>query len=110
MHTRALVLFSGGQDSTTCLAHALSPYAHVETLGFHYGQRHSVELQARQTVLQRLRWQFPHWAARLGEDHVLDVGVIGQIGGSSVTEEVAVGMQEDGRRNRFVPGGNRLFM
>ena len=110
MHTRALVLFSGGQDSTTCLAHALSHYAHVETLGFDYGQRHSVELQARQTVLQRLRWQFPHWAARLGEDHVLNVDVIGQIGGSSLTEDVAIAMQQDGLPNTFVPGRNLLFM
>lgn len=110
MHTRALVLFSGGQDSTTCLAHALTHYAHVETLGFDYGQRHSVELQARQTVLQRLRWQFPHWAARLGADHVLNVDVIGQIGGSSLTEDVAIAMQQDGLPNTFVPGRNLLFM
>ena len=110
MHTRALVLFSSGQDSTTCLAHALTHYAHVETLGFDYGQRHSVELQARQTVLQRLRWQFPHWAARLGPDHVLNVDVIGQIGGSSLTEDVAIAMQQDGLPNTFVPGRNLLFM
>ena len=110
MHTRALVLFFGGQDSTTCLAHALTHYAHVETLGFDYGQRHSVELQARQTVLQRLRWQFPHWAARLGPDHVLNVDVIGQIGGSSLTEDVAIAMQQDGLPNTFVPGRNLLFM
>lgn len=110
MHTRALVLFSGGQDSTTCLAHALTHYAHVETLGFDYGQRHSVELQARQTVLQRLRWQFPQWAARLGADHVLNVDVIGQIGGSSLTEDVAIAMQQDGLPNTFVPGRNLLFM
>ena len=110
MHTRALVLFSGGQDSTTCLAHALTHYAHVETLGFDYGQRHSVELQARQTVLQRLRWQFPQWAARLGPDHVLNVDVIGQIGGSSLTEDVAIAMQQDGLPNTFVPGRNLLFM
>ncbi|MFC4621931.1 7-cyano-7-deazaguanine synthase QueC [Comamonas nitrativorans] len=110
MHTRALVLFSGGQDSTTCLAHALTHYAHVETLGFDYGQRHSVELQARQTVLQRLRTQFPAWAARLGEDHVLNVDVIGQIGGSSLTDDVAIAMQQDGLPNTFVPGRNLLFM
>ena len=110
MHTCALVLFSGGQDSTTCLAHALTHYAHVETLGFDYGQRHRAELQARQTVLQRLRWQFPHWAARLGPDHVLNVDVIGQIGGSSLTEDVAIAMQQDGLPNTFVPGRNLLFM
>ena len=110
MHTRARGVISGGQDSTTCLAHALTHYAHVETLGFDYGQRHSVELQARQTVLQRLRWQFPHWAARLGPDHVLNVDVIGQIGGSSLTEDVAIAMQQDGLPNTFVPGRNLLFM
>ena len=110
MHTRALVLFSGGQDSTTCLAHALTRYAHVETLGFDYGQRHSVELQARQTVLQRLRAQFPDWSARLGEDHVLNVDVIGQIGGSSLTDDVAIAMRQDGLPNTFVPGRNLLFM
>jgi len=110
MHTRALVLFSGGQDSTTCLAHALTRYAHVETLGFDYGQRHSVELQARQAVLQRLRAQFPDWSARLGEDHVLNVDVIGQIGGSSLTDDVAIAMRQDGLPNTFVPGRNLLFM
>ena len=110
MHTRALVLFSGGQDSTTCLAHALTRYTHVETLGFDYGQRHSVELLARQTVLQRLRSQFPAWSARLGADHVLNVDVLGQIGGSSLTEDVALAMQQDGLPNTFVPGRNLLFM
>ena len=110
MSKKAVMVFSGGQDSTTCLAHALTHYAHVETLGFDYGQRHSVELQARQTVLQRLRWQFPHWAARLGPDHVLNVDVIGQIGGSSLTEDVAIAMQQDGLPNTFVPGRNLLFM
>ena len=110
MHTRALVLFSGGQDSTTCLAHALTHYPHVETLGFDYGQRHHVELQARQQVLAQLRQQFPQWAARLGEDHVLNVDVIGQIGGSALTEDMAIAMQQDGLPNTFVPGRNLLFM
>ena len=109
-HTRALVLFSGGQDSTTCLAHALTHYPHVETLGFDYGQRHHVELQARQQVLAQLRQQFPQWAARLGEDHVLNVDVIGQIGGSALTEDMAIAMQQDGLPNTFVPGRNLLFM
>ena len=110
MHTHALVLFSGGQDSTTCLAHALQRYPHVETLGFDYGQRHSVEMTARRTVLQRLRAQFPHWAARLYDDHVLQVDVIGQIGGSALTEDTAIAMQQDGLPNTFVPGRNLLFM
>ena len=69
-------MFSGGQDSTTCLAHALSKYDRVETLGFDYGQRHSVELQARLTVLQQLRAQFPQWAPRLVEAHVLSLDVL----------------------------------
>ncbi len=103
-------MFSGGQDSTTCLAHALSKYDRVETLGFDYGQRHSVELQARLTVLQQLRAQFPQWAPRLGEDHVLSLDVLKQIGGSSLTEDVAFAMQADGLPNTFVPGRNLLFL
>lgn len=103
-------MFSGGQDSTTCLAHALSKYDRVETLGFDYGQRHSVELQARLTVLQQLRAQFPQWAPKLGEDHVLSLDVLKQIGGSSLTEDVAFAMQADGLPNTFVPGRNLLFL
>jgi 7-cyano-7-deazaguanine synthase len=103
-------MFSGGQDSTTCLAHALSEYDRVETLGFDYGQRHSVELQARLTVLQQLRTQFPQWAPKLGEDHVLSLDVLKQIGGSSLTEDVAFAMQADGLPNTFVPGRNLLFL
>jgi len=110
MHTSALVMFSGGQDSTTCLAHALSKYDRVETLGFDYGQRHRVELQARHTVRDRLRAQFPQWAPRLGEDHVLTLEVLQQIGGSSLTEDVAFAMQADGLPNTFVPGRNLLFL
>ena len=110
MHTSALVLFSGGQDSTTCLAHALSKYERVETLGFDYGQRHTVELQARTTVLAQLRAQFPHWAGKLGEDHVLGLDVLQQIGGSSLTDDVAFAMQADGLPNTFVPGRNLLFL
>ena len=110
MHTSALVMFSGGQDSTTCLAHALSKYDRVETLGFDYGQRHRVELQARHTVRDRLRAQFPQWAPKLGEDHVLSLDVLQQIGGSSLTEDVAFAMQADGLPNTFVPGRNLLFL
>lgn len=77
----ALVLFSGGQDSTTCLAWALSRFDRVETLAFDYGQRHNVELECRKTVLSELRAQFPHWAPKLGEDHKLDIPVLGQVSG-----------------------------
>ena len=110
MHTTALVLFSGGQDSTTCLAHALTHYERVETLGFDYGQRHSIEMQARTVVLAQLRTKFPHWAPRLGDDHVLSLDVLRQIGGSSLTEDVAFAMQADGLPNTFVPGRNLLFL
>lgn len=110
MHTSALVLFSGGQDSTTCLAHALNRYDRVETLGFDYGQRHSIEMQARLRVLGRLRTDFPNWTPRLGEDHVLSLDVLRQIGGSSLTDDVAFAMQADGLPNTFVPGRNLLFM
>ncbi len=110
MHSSALVLFSGGQDSTTCLAHALARYERVETLGFDYGQRHHVELDARRTVLARLRREFPHWAPRLGEDHVLGLEVLRQIGGSSLTEERAIALHADGLPDTFVPGRNLLFL
>ena len=110
MHTSALVLFSGGQDSTTCLADALARYERVETLGFDYGQRHSVELDARLQVLGQLREHFPQWAPRLGEDHLLSLDVLRQIGGSSLTDDVAFAMQADGLPNSFVPGRNLLFL
>ena len=110
LHTTALVLFSGGQDSTTCLADALSKYQRVETLGFDYGQRHRVELDVRGTILSKMRERFPDWAPRLGEDHVLTLAALAQLGGSSLTEEVAFEMQADGLPNTFVPGRNLLFL
>ena len=110
MHTTALVLFSGGQDSTTCLAEALDKYERVETLGFDYGQRHRVELEARTTVLARLRERFPRWAPRLREDHMLSVDVLGQVSNSSLTQDIAFEMQAGGLPNTFVPGRNLLFL
>ncbi|WP_295852810.1 7-cyano-7-deazaguanine synthase QueC [uncultured Xylophilus sp.] len=110
MHTSALVLFSGGQDSTTCLAHALQRYERVETVGFDYGQRHRVELEARLTVLTELRRQFPAWDARLGDDHVLDLAVLGQVSETSLTRETAFALEDNGLPNTFVPGRNLLFM
>lgn len=110
MHTTALVLFSGGQDSTTCLAHALARYERVETLGFDYGQRHRIELDVRPRVLDAVRARFPAWAPRLGEDHLLTLDVLAQLGGSSLTEDIAFAMQADGLPNTFVPGRNLLFL
>jgi 7-cyano-7-deazaguanine synthase len=110
MHTSALVLFSGGQDSTTCLALALSKYERVETIAFDYRQRHSVELQARVCVLAQIKAQFPQWAHKLGDDHVLDLGVLGQVSETSLTRDVAFKMESSGLPNTFVPGRNLLFL
>ncbi len=105
----ALVLFSGGQDSTTCLAWALTHFEHVETIGFDYGQRHQVELQARTEVLAAVRERFPQWAGRLGEDHMVDLAVLGQISDTALTRDTAIQMTAAGLPNTFVPGRNLLF-
>ena len=110
MHTSALVLFSGGQDSTTCLADALSRYTRVETVAFDYGQRHRIELDARLQVLAALREQFPVWAERMGEDHLLDASVLGQVSETALTRDTAIAMQTNGLPNTFVPGRNLLFL
>ncbi|MBB4842931.1 7-cyano-7-deazaguanine synthase [Paucibacter oligotrophus] len=107
---RALVLFSGGQDSTACLAWALQRFASVETLGFDYGQRHRVELDCRQTLRHELQARFPQWAAKLGEDHLLDLSLLGQISNTALTEARAIEMQANGLPNTFVPGRNLLFL
>lgn len=107
----ALVLFSGGQDSTTCLAWALQRFDRVETIGFDYGQRHRVELDARQVVLSRLRAVFADsWAMRLGEDHLIDVPVLGRISETSLTRDTTFAMEASGLPNTFVPGRNLLFL
>jgi 7-cyano-7-deazaguanine synthase len=110
MHARALILFSGGQDSTTCLAWALERYAQVETIGFDYGQRHRVELDCRPTVLAHLRSGFPHWSARLGPDHLLDLSLLGQISDTALTQSKAIEMQASGLPNTFVPARNLMFL
>jgi 7-cyano-7-deazaguanine synthase len=110
MHTSALVLFSGGQDSATCLAWALDRYQHVETLGFNYGQRHSVELDCRTVFLKELRERFPQWAKRLGEDRLLDMSLLGQISDTALTQTKAIAFAASGLHNTFVPGRNLLFL
>jgi 7-cyano-7-deazaguanine synthase len=110
MHRSALVLFSGGQDSTTCLADALARYERVETIGFEYGQRHRIEMDVRATVRDRLVADFPQWAPRLGDDHVLQVDVLAQVSTSSLTQDIAFAMQSNGLPNTFVPGRNLLFL
>jgi 7-cyano-7-deazaguanine synthase len=109
MHTRALVLFSGGQDSTTCLAWALKHYAHVETVGFDYGQRHSVELDCRRTILSKIRTDYPEWASRLADDHMIDLHVLGDISDTALTSEASIAFEKNGLPNTFVPGRNLLF-
>lgn len=106
----ALVLFSGGQDSTVCLAWALGRYERVETVGFDYGQRHRIELQCRLKVLDRIREAFPAWRGRLGDDHALDLGVLGQISETSLTREVEIVQSESGLPSTFVPGRNLVFL
>jgi 7-cyano-7-deazaguanine synthase len=105
----ALVLFSGGQDSTACLAWALTRYARVETIGFDYGQRHHVELACRTQVRAALQAQFPHWAGRLGDDHLLDLALLGQISDTALTDVRAIEIGAQGLPNTFVPGRNLLF-
>ena len=106
----ALVLFSGGQDSTTCLAWALEQFGRVETVGFAYGQRHATELEARPRVIERMRVASPAWAARLGPDHMLSLDVLWEIGGSALTDDIALTMGADGLPNTFVPGRNLMFL
>ncbi|MBX9798263.1 MAG: 7-cyano-7-deazaguanine synthase QueC [Burkholderiaceae bacterium] len=106
----ALVLFSGGQDSTTCVTWALNRYAKVETIGFDYGQRHAVELEVRPSVLQSLRGINPEWDQKLGEDHMIDLSLISKISNTAMTQDVEITMMENGLPNTFVPGRNLLFM
>ena len=110
MHKSALVLFSGGQDSTTCLALALTKYERVETIAFDYRQRHHIELASRLNVLREIKAQFPAWAPKLGEDHLLDLAVLGEVSETSLTRDTAFKMEQSGLPNTFVPGRNLLFL
>lgn len=106
----ALVLFSGGQDSATCLAWALQRYARVETVGFDYGQRHAVEMQARLVVRESMVRALPQWAGRLGPDHVVDLTGYGRIAESALTTDRAIEMDARGLPTTFVPGRNLVFL
>lgn len=110
MSTSALVLFSGGQDSTVCLAWALSRFDCVETVGFDYGQRHTSELAARPRILEKLRAGFPHWRTRLGDDHLLPLDTLKAIGGSALTDAIQIEMGAGGLPTTFVPGRNVMFL
>jgi 7-cyano-7-deazaguanine synthase len=109
MKRKALVLFSGGQDSTTCLAWALNRYEHVETIGFDYRQRHSIELTCRGSILNSLKLLSPSWSKKLGDDHMLDLGVLGLISDTALTQSRIIEFSDSGLPNTFVPGRNLLF-
>ncbi|NNU15431.1 7-cyano-7-deazaguanine synthase QueC [Parvularcula sp. ZS-1/3] len=107
---KALVLFSGGQDSATCLAFALARYPSVETIGFTYGQRHAVEMEQRLKVREAMAEAFPAWRERLGEDHVVDLGFLSALGETAMTADVEIKMTEAGLPSTFVPGRNLAFL
>jgi 7-cyano-7-deazaguanine synthase len=106
----ALVLFSGGQDSATCLAWALQRFARVEMLGFNYGQRHAIELECRGRLLEGMKLLRADWGAKLGESHTLDIPTLATISDTALTRDVAIAMGEDGLPNTFVPGRNLVFL
>lgn len=110
MHSRALVLFSGGQDSSTCLAWALDHYDYVETVGFVYGQRHAIEMTCRPEILKQVKEKFPKWREKIGVDHVLDLAVLGQISDTALTRDKEIIMADQGLPSTFVPGRNLAFL
>lgn len=107
---KALVIFSGGQDSTTCLGWALENFSQVDTVGFHYGQRHAVEMECRQNILSEITSIDHSWKERLGKDWTTELGVLQAIGGTSLTSDSAIKIGEQGLPNTFVPGRNLLFL
>jgi 7-cyano-7-deazaguanine synthase len=110
VETSALVLFSGGQDSATCLAWALERFGRVETIGFDYGQRHFVELEARQSVRTEILQALPQFANRLGPDHMVDLTGFGAIGETAMTTDRAIEVDRRGLPTTFVPGRNLIFL
>lgn len=106
----ALVLFSGGQDSTTCLAYALNRFSRVETIGFDYGQRHIIELSQRAALRAGLAALSPLWAARLGQDHIIAIPALGEISQTALTRQTEIAFSASGLPNTFVPGRNILFL
>jgi 7-cyano-7-deazaguanine synthase len=109
-HEAALVLFSGGQDSATCLAWALARFNRVETLGFDYGQRHAVELECRTVLREGMAARNPLWRERLGADHTLPLDALHMVSETALTREAEITITENGLPNTFVPGRNLLFL
>ena len=106
----ALVLFSGGQDSSIALAWALDRYQSAATVGFDYGQRHIVELEARQAVRGEIAAAFPRWARRLGPDTLIDLPALGRLSETALTRDIAHAVAASGLPNTFVPGRNLIFL
>ncbi len=106
----ALVLFSGGQDSTVCLAWALDRFARVETVGFAYGQRHAVELSLRPRIREHIAALNPAWHARLGEDHTVTLEALAAISDTALTRDTAIAIADSGLPTTFVPGRNLIFL
>lgn len=109
-HMKAVVLFSGGQDSSIALVWALERYDHVATVGFDYGQRHAIELGARRMVRRRLIDAAPQWRDKLGDDHMIGAGAFKDIGDTAMTSDQAINMGEEGLPTTFVPGRNLAFL
>lgn len=108
--SKALILFSGGQDSATCLAWALDRFDYVETVGFDYDQRHNIEMQCRMDVLEAFKSEFPHWACKIGEDHIVDLSALGAISETALTREQEITLNAEGLPSTFVPGRNLIFL
>ncbi len=108
--SKVLILFSGGQDSASCLAWALSRFDYVETVGFDYGQRHNIEMQCRMDVLKAFKTSFPSWAHKIGEDHIVDLSALGAISDTSLTRDREIVLSDAGLPNTFVPGRNLIFL
>jgi 7-cyano-7-deazaguanine synthase len=108
-HDKALVLFSGGQDSTVCLAWALQRFGEVETIGFDYGQRHRIELDLRPRIREAVAALSPDWKRRLGEDHLIRLDALGEVSETALTRDIAIEMSESGLPTTFVPGRNLVF-
>ena len=107
---KALLMFSGGQDSATCLAWALEHYDYVETVGFHYDQRHAIEMECRMSVLEKMRGLKADWDAKLGQDKIIDLAALGAISDTSLTRDVEIILNEQGLPSTFVPGRNLIFL
>ncbi len=108
--TKALIMFSGGQDSATCLAWAIDKYDYIETVGFNYDQRHLVEMECRKTVLRKVRSSFPEWNKKIFDDHIVDLNSLGKISNTSLTRNMEITLNEEGLPSTFVPGRNLIFM